>query len=108
MSDASLLRLIAIAFIVICLVVAIGVLISAGTNAQTIQTPQATAPAPTEKTVEQVRKNIQVLKGMPDSQLVPTMNFISASLGVRCNFCHVNQADTWDFVSDEKPEKKTA
>jgi photosynthetic reaction center cytochrome c subunit len=61
-----------------------------------------------EKTVEQTHKNIQVLKGLPDSQLVPVMNFISASLGVRCNFCHVNKEGNWDFVADEKPEKATA
>jgi hypothetical protein len=36
------------------------------------------------------------------------MNFISASLGVRCNFCHVNNNGQWDFASDEKPEKKAA
>ena len=42
-----------------------------------------------EKTVEQVRKNIQVLKGLPDSQLFPVMNFIGDSLGVHCDYCHV-------------------
>jgi hypothetical protein len=68
--------------------------------------PQQSPPA--EKTVEQVQKNIQVLKGLPQSKLTPTMNFISASLGVRCNFCHVNNNGQWDFASDEKPEKKAA
>jgi hypothetical protein len=62
----------------------------------------------TEKTVEQEQKNIQVLKGMPASQLLPAMNFMSASLGVRCNFCHVNNDGKWDFASDEKGEKKAA
>src|SRR6185436_11868883 len=61
-----------------------------------------------EKTVEQVQKNIQVLKGLPQSQLAPTMNFIAVSLGVKCTFCHVNKDDNWDFASDEKPEKATA
>jgi photosynthetic reaction center cytochrome c subunit len=65
-------------------------------------------PQPVEKTVEQVQKNIQVLKGLPESKLTPVMNFISASLGVRCNFCHVNNNGQWDFASDEKPEKKAA
>lgn len=36
------------------------------------------------------------------------MNFMSASLSVRCNYCHVNTEGKWDFVSDEKPEKNTA
>lgn len=65
-------------------------------------------PQPQEKTVEQVQKNIKVLTGMPQSQLIPTMNYISASLGVRCNFCHVNKSGTWVFDADDKPEKATA
>ena len=67
---------------------------------------QQTEPA--EKTVEQVQKNIKVLHGLPESQLIPVMNFVSASLGVRCQFCHVNKEGKWDFASDEKPEKNTA
>ena len=38
------------------------------------QTAPATQAAPVEKTVEQVQKNIQVLTGMPASQLIPVMN----------------------------------
>jgi hypothetical protein len=69
----------------------------------------AQTPAPTtEKTTEQVQKNIKVLNGLPQSQLIPVMNFFSASLGVRCNFCHVNNNGVWAFDSDEKPEKGTA
>ena len=34
--------------------------------------------APQEKTVEQVGKNIKVLTGMPESQLIPVMNFFAA------------------------------
>lgn len=45
---------------------------------------------------------------MPQSQLIPTMNFIAASLGKRCNFCHVNRDGQWDFAADDKPEKATA
>src|ERR1043165_4029248 len=66
------------------------------------------AQAPQEKTVEQVQKNIKVLTGMPQSQLIPVMNFFSASLGRRCNFCHVNNQGEWDFASDAKPEKTSA
>lgn len=65
-------------------------------------------PPQTEKTIGDVRKNTQVLKEFPDSQLIPMMNLMSASLGVKCNFCHVNNAGQWDFPSDDKPEKKTA
>jgi photosynthetic reaction center cytochrome c subunit len=66
------------------------------------------APAPQEKTVEQVEKNIKVLNGMPASQLIPVMNYFAASMGVRCNYCHVNKNGQWDYASDEKEEKETA
>ena len=69
---------------------------------------QTAVSAPQEKTVEQVQKNIKVLTGLPQSQLIPVMNFFAASLGRRCNFCHVNKNGQWDYVSDEKPEKGTA
>ena len=42
-----------------------------GLKAKTAQT-QSTG----DKPVEQVRKNIQVLKGLPDSQLFLVMNFV--------------------------------
>lgn len=75
---------------------------------QPAQTPAATA-APQEKTVEQTHKNIQVLKGLPDSQLGTVMNFIAVSMGRRCDFCHVNKGgNNWVWESDEKEEKLTA
>src|SRR2546428_60288 len=64
--------------------------------------------APQEKTVEQVQKNIKVLTGMPQSQLIPVMNFFAASMGRRCNFCHVNNNGQWDYAADTKPEKNQA
>src|ERR1044072_6311668 len=64
--------------------------------------------APPEKTVGQVGKNIKVLTGMPESQLIPAMNFFAASMGRRCNYCHVNNQGQWDYASDAKPEKTTA
>jgi len=64
--------------------------------------------SPPEKSVEQVEKNIKVLTGMPQSQLIPVMNFFSASMGRRCNYCHVNNQGQWDYASDAKPEKTSA
>jgi len=67
-----------------------------------------------DKPVELVRKNIKVLKGLPNSQLLPLMNFVSASLGVRCDHCHVVTKDAqtgrtnWLMELDDKPEKQTA
>lgn len=60
------------------------------------------------RTIEQAEKNIKVLNGLPQSQLIPMMNFMAASLGVRCNYCHVNKGGQWDYASDEKQEKNTA
>jgi photosynthetic reaction center cytochrome c subunit len=57
-----------------------------------------------QQTAEQKFKNIQIFKGLPATQLDPTMAFISGSLGVRCNYCHVpNQ-----FDKDDKPTKLAA
>ena len=78
-------------------------------NARSFRSQNSTAPAaPQEKPVEQVQKNIKVLTGMPQSQLIPVMNFFAASIGVRCNYCHVNKNGQWDYPSDEKEEKETA
>src|SRR5271166_3147302 len=59
------------------------------------------APA---KTAAEEFKNIQVLKSIPADQLVPTMQFMSASLGVECEFCHVER----EMDKDDKKNKKTA
>src|SRR6185369_4642003 len=59
-----------------------------------------------DKYVEQVQKNIQVLKGLPSSQLLPVMHFMRTSLGVRCDYCHV--AENGKYWMDDKPAKQTA
>lgn len=69
---------------------------------------RATKAQSQEKTVEQAEKNIKVLTGMPQSQLIPVMNFFAASMGRRCNYCHVNNQGQWDYASDAKPEKAAA
>lgn len=63
---------------------------------------------PQEKPVEQTRKNIKVLTGLPDSQLIPVMNYMAASLGRRCNFCHITDKGREGYALDDKPEKNTA
>ena len=68
----------------------------------TAQAPAPSAPAP--KKAEEQFKNIQTLKGIPADQLMPTMQFITASLGVECDFCHVQGA----FDQDDKKPKQTA
>lgn len=56
-----------------------------------------------QKKAEDVYKNIKVLKGLPSDQLIPTMQFFAASLGVGCDFCHVEPRD-----KDDKKQKETA
>jgi len=68
------------------------------------QEPPAKPMADQPKTAEQQFKNIQVLKGIPADQLIPSMQFIAASLGVECDFCHVQHA----MDKDDKKEKLAA
>jgi len=65
---------------------------------------RAQNPPPPSKTAAQEFKNIQVLKDIPADQLIPAMQFISASLGVECEFCHVEHAPE----KDDKDKKKFA
>ena len=73
------------------------VLVIAAASSVLAQTPEV-------KTAEQVYKNITALKGTPADQLMPAMQFISASLGVGCDACHVQGK----FEADDKGAKKTA
>jgi photosynthetic reaction center cytochrome c subunit len=67
--------------------------------------PQAPAPdAAAPKLAEEQFKNIQTLKGIPAEQLIPAMQFIAASLGVECAYCHVEHANE----KDDKKAKVTA
>ena len=56
------------------------------------------------KLAEEEYKNIQVLKGIPAEQVIPSMQFIAASLGVECEYCHVAR----QMEKDDKKPKVTA
>ena len=56
-----------------------------------------------EKTAEQQFKNIKSFKGAKASDVIPAMQFMSASLKVDCDYCHVQ-----DRSSDEKEAKLRA
>jgi len=66
--------------------------------------PSMPGPQAGDKKAEEQFKNIQVLKGVPADQIFPTMQFITASLGVECEFCHVQSA----FEKDDKKNKQIA
>jgi len=69
--------------------------------------PTSTLTSPQDdKTAEQANKNIQVLKGLPNSQLITVMHLMRTSLGVRCDYCHV--AENGKYWMDDKPTKQVA
>jgi photosynthetic reaction center cytochrome c subunit len=49
-------------------------------------------------------RNVQILKDVPPDQFQLVMQYVAASLGVQCNYCHV----MGDNASDDKDTKKTA
>jgi photosynthetic reaction center cytochrome c subunit len=82
----------------------IGLLAGCLIAANAIAQAQGGAAAEAPKTAGQQFKNVQVLKDIPADQLVPSMQFIAASLGVDCEFCHVEH----EMQKDDKKEKLTA
>src|SRR5262249_18839334 len=60
-------------------------------------------PDKQEPTCEQVFKNIQVFKGVPANDLIPSMEFMAASLKYECTDCH----DAKDYSADTRT-KETA
>src|SRR4051812_30748261 len=64
------------------------------------------------------RPNLRVLQALPEAQLFPLMNLVAGSLGVRCDYCHVqvkpdltrtpSNVGGWLWARDDKPQKQTA
>src|SRR5215467_5215559 len=79
-------------------------LLAAGARGQSTPPKPAAESGTAPKPAEDEFKNIQALKGIPAEQLIPTMQFIAASLGVECEHCHVARA----FEKDDKKAKVTA
>jgi hypothetical protein len=66
------------------------------------------SPAP-DVPAEKFYKNIQVFQGLPSSDLVPAMNFMANSLGVKCSYCHVtDNTGRWPMEKDDKAAKGKA
>lgn len=87
--------------IVAGLAIAVGLALVAA-DAQTGLQP----PAP--KLAEEQFKNLKILKGVPADQIIPAMQFMTASLGVECEYCHVRDGQKMDFEKDDKKPKVTA
>jgi Photosynthetic reaction centre cytochrome C subunit len=64
------------------------------------------------------RPKLQVLQTLPESQLFLLMNLLADSLGVRCDYCHVQEGPDvkktpsnvggWLWDRDDKPQKRKA
>ena len=64
------------------------------------------------------RPNLRVLQALPEAQLFPLMNLLADSLGVQCDYCHVqatpdfsrtpSNVGGWVWDRDDKPQKRTA
>jgi photosynthetic reaction center cytochrome c subunit len=68
--------------------------------------PQGPPPAPPKpgQLAPEYYTNIKVLKNVPADQLRTQMEYFTASLGVQCNFCHIQG----QFDSDDNPRKDRA
>lgn len=76
-----------------------------------VEAQQATAAGAT-------RPALRVLQALPEAQLFLLMNLVADSLGVRCDYCHVQvkpdltrtpaNVGGWVWESDDKPQKRTA
>ena len=84
----------------------LALLMISGARAQSTSAkgPSEGTTATPPKLAEEEYKNIQALKGIPADQVIPSMQFIAASLGVECEYCHVARA----FEKDDKKPKLTA
>ncbi|MCY7422994.1 MAG: c-type cytochrome [Chitinophagaceae bacterium] len=64
------------------------------------------------KPKESLYKNLKVLpKDISKGDMDSVMKHFTASLGVKCNFCHVrldNEKKDWDFANDSLDNKKFA
>src|SRR5690348_4501368 len=64
------------------------------------------------------RPKLEVLQSLPEGQLFPLMNLVATSLGVRCDYCHVQATPDlsrtpsnlggWVWDRDDKPPKRRA
>jgi photosynthetic reaction center cytochrome c subunit len=89
---------------VLCGLALSAVFVIAAAKAQSSAAPQSSAP----KLAEEQFKNIKVLKGVPADQVFPAMQFVTASLGVECEYCHVRGDKGLEFDKDDKKTKVTA
>ena len=70
---------------------------------------QAPAGAPQQPMAEQVFKNIQVLKGIPEDEFMGTMGIFASALGKNCSECHGEESGgNWALYATDTPLKQRA
>jgi len=66
------------------------------------------APAERPQLAEEVFKNVQILRGIPVKEFMGTMGMFSASTGLNCTECHVEEAGgDWSRYADDTDLKRT-
>src|SRR6266704_793620 len=59
--------------------------------------------------VEDVFKNVQILKGIPVDEFMDTMGFFAAALSMNCTECHTPESEnSWSKYADDTPLKQTS
>jgi hypothetical protein len=85
-----------------------GVFLSAHPSTRFARSGQGAA-AERPQLAEEVFKNVQLLKGIPVKEFMGTMGMFSASLGLNCTDCHVEEAGgNWARYADDTDLKRTA
>src|SRR5882672_3474081 len=73
----------------------------------TLRGQAPTTPRP--PMAEEVFKNIQVLKGIPEDQFMGTMGIFASALGKNCTECHGQESGgNWALYAQDTPLKQTA
>src|SRR5437870_7902186 len=59
--------------------------------------------------VEDIFKNVQILKGIPVDEFMDTMGMFAAALSLNCIDCHTPESSgSWEKFGDDTPLKRTA
>lgn len=90
------------------LAIAVSILLPLAAGLASAAEPPRRHPTP-DVPAEKFYKNIRVFQGLPSTELVPVMDFMANSLGVKCSYCHVtNDTGRWPMEKDDKAAKNTA
>lgn len=79
------------------------------TGVLNVEFVNAQAAQPKPLMVEDVFKNVQILKGIPVDEFMDTMGFFAAALSMNCTECHTPESEnSWSKYADDTPLKQTS